>query len=414
MAADMDLTPLHQLAIAVGLGLLVGLQREWARSRVAGIRTFPIIALTGGFAGLLASQFGGWTVAAGLLATGAVTIVARLNFDNGGGSGTTTQVSCLLIYMIGAGLTGGFVVEAVVACGCLAVLLQWKGMLHQLARRMGEADLRAAIQMTLIGLVILPVLPNRNFGPYAVINPFEIWLMVVLIVGISLGAYVLSRMMSARRGMLVAGLLGGLISSTATTVSYARGSIRSLDRARQATAVILISSPVVFARVIVEIGVVAPEILMLTLPPLLLEMALLAGLAWLYLRDCGKSFLPESDVHPPSDLKPAIGFGLLYLVVLVGAATARDYFGQSGLYVVAVISGLTDMDAITLSVAQLVQAEQIEPEVCWRVVLLGAMANLSFKFGVITVLGHPHLKRMTARALGVSLAGGAALLAFWP
>jgi uncharacterized membrane protein (DUF4010 family) len=222
-----ELLPLHKLAMAVGLGLLIGLQREWSESGVAGIRTFPIIALLGGFAGLSVDAFGGWTVAAGMIALAAMVLVARHEFENKEVSGTTTQIACLLVYLSSAGLMVGYLTEAVVSSGCLVALLHWKRRLHGFVRRIGREELHAVVQMVLIGLVILPVLPNRAFGPYAVINPFQIWLMVVLIVGISLAAYVLSRLVSARQGTLVAGILGGLISSTATTVSYSRRSVDS-------------------------------------------------------------------------------------------------------------------------------------------------------------------------------------------
>jgi len=410
----MELLPLHELAIAAGLGLLIGLQREWSEHGVAGIRTFPIIALFGCFAGLSAETLGSWTVAAGLLALGAVVLAARFELEDKDVPGTTTQIACLLVYLLSAGLAVGFVTEAVVTAGFLVVLLHWKKSLHGFVRRIGRQELHAVVQMALVGLVILPVLPNRAFGPYAVINPFEIWLMVVLIVGISLAAYLLSRLVRSDRGALLAGILGGLISSTATTVSYSHRSKDSESATRVAASVILIATPVVFARVMVEVAVVAPAILPVTLPPLSLAMVLMIGLAWLSFRNNATAASGDADQHPPSDLGTAIGFGLLYMLVLVAAAAARDYFGNSGLYAVAAISGLTDMDAITLSSAQLVKAGQLAPTECWRVILVGAMANLAFKFGVIAALGHRELKRRTAPAFGISILGCGLLLLFWP
>lgn len=413
----MELSPLYKLAIAVGLGLLVGLQREWADSRVAGIRTFPIIALLGSMAGLVSGTFGGWVVAAGLVALGAVVLAAKTpakpESENKEGAGTTTQIACLLVFVATAGLAVGFVTEAVVVCGTLAALLHWKSKLHRFVHRIGREELHAVVQMTLIALVILPVLPNQTFGPYAVINPFEIWLMVVLIVGISLAAYVISRLVSAKKGTLLAGILGGLISSTATTVSCARRSRDSKLAVRVSAAIILISMPIVFARVIFEVAVVAPEILELTFPPLVLVMLVMLVMAWLSFRNC-TSNAAKGEEHPPSDLKTAIGFGLLYMVVLIAAAAARDHFGNSGLYVVAFISGLTDMDAITLSSAQLVKSGQLPATDCWRVILVGALSNLAFKYGVVAVLGNRELMRRTAWGFAVSVLAGVLMLALWP
>lgn len=282
----MELLPLYQLAIAVGLGLLVGLQREWADSQVAGIRTFPIIALLGCMSGLVAEQFGGWVVAGGLIALGVIVLAAKSLVSENHAAETTTQVACLLVYVANSGLAVGFVTEAVVVCGALAALLHWKSKLHDFAHRIGREELHAVVQMSLIALVILPILPNQTFGPYAVINPFEIWLMVVLIVGISLAAYVISRLVSAKKGTLLAGILGGLISSTATTVSCARRSRDSQIAVRVSAAIILVSMPVVFARVLFEVAVVAPEILETTLPPLAIVMLVMVVMAWFSFRGC--------------------------------------------------------------------------------------------------------------------------------
>lgn len=410
----MEHTILAKMAIAVGLGLLIGLQREWADNRVAGIRTFSMIALLGFFAGHLSGEIGAWLVPAGMIALGAVVVSARFSPGQGESPGTTTQVAGLVVYLSTVGLALNHVTEAVMSCGCLMVLLQSKGWLHEAIRRMGQQDVQAATQLALIGLVILPVLPNQTFGPYAVINPFKIWLMVVLIVGISLGAYVLSRLVKASHGAFIAGLLGGLISSTATTVSGARKSRESEPMVRWAAAVIMVSMPVVLIRVMAEVALVAPEIVAETFPPLMAQLCLMTATVAFFFRHCGSLEEATRDPHPPSDLRTAIAFGLMYMVVLVGAAAAREKFGDQGLYAVAAISGMTDMDAITLSSAQLVKAGQLEVSKCWRAILIGATANFCFKYGVIVALGHPRLRRLTFWAFLVSFLGGLGLILYWP
>lgn len=410
----MELNGLMRMAIAVGLGLLIGLQREWSDNRVAGVRTFPLVALLGFLAGHIGDEAGGWMVPAGLIAVGGIVVAARFNSSTADRPGTTTQVACLVVYLSTAGLALDHVAEAVMSCGCLMVLLQSKGWLHGAIGRMGREDLQAATRLALIGLVILPVLPDRTYGPYAVINPFRIWLMVVLIVGLSLGAYVLSRLVKPSHGAFIAGLLGGVISSTATTVSCSRQSRGSEAAARWAAAVVLVSMPVVLARVMFEVAVVAPEILPVTLPPLAFQLVLMSGMVAVSFRHCGRLASAEQVRHPPSDLRTAISFGLLYMLVLVLAAAARDWFGDHGLYVVAAISGLTDMDAITLSSAQLVQAGQLEVSTCWRAILVGANANFCFKYGVIVALGHPRMHRLTLSAFLISFISGLALICFWP
>jgi len=410
----MEASVLVRMLISVGLGLLIGLQREWSDPRVAGVRTFPMIALLGFFAGMLSDRVGEWLIPAGLVALGAVVVAARFGGGIEDRPGTTTQVAGLVVFLSTAGVALDYLAEAVLCCGCLMVLLQSKGWLHRGVRRLGREDLHAATQLALIGLVILPVLPDRTYGPYAVINPFKIWLMVVLIVGISLGAYVLSRLLKSRQGALVAGVMGGLISSTATTVSCSRSSRESADSARWAAAVVLVSMPVVLLRVMVEVAVVAPGILSVTLPPLAFHLVLMTGVVVLWFRRCGDLAGAEGERHPPSDLRAAIAFGLLYMVVLIGVAAARDWFGDRGLYAVAALSGLTDMDAITLSSAQLVKAGQLEVDKCWRAILVGATANSAFKYSVVVALGHRQLRGLTLAPFAIAFVAGIALVAMWP
>jgi uncharacterized membrane protein (DUF4010 family) len=283
-----------------------------------------------------------------------------------------------------------------------------------LVARLGEHDARAIFRFVLIALVILPVLPDRTFDPYEVLNPFEIWLMVVLIVGISLAAYVASRLLGRRGGLLLSGVLGGLISSTATTVSHARRSARAPDEAEGASFVILAASAVVFARVLVEIALVAPGMLQASLP-LLVVMAWIVAIAVVYfLRIARRPAATAEQQEPSTELYGAILFGLLYAAVLFAVAVAKDRFGDRALFVVAGLSGLTDMDAITLSTAQLVTAERLDASVGWRLILVGAMANLVFKGIMVGVLGDARLRARVAVLFGLSFAGAALVLWLWP
>jgi len=413
----MQPTLMYQLAIAVALGLLVGLQRERVDKTVAGIRTFAIIGMLGVFAGVLGATAGDWVIAGGLLSLAALTVMANVLWDHAGqrDPGMTTEVAILVMYSIGVALTRGYMIEGIVAAGVLALLLHWKAPLHEFAERIGQDEFAALMRLVLIGLIVLPALPNRAFGPYEVLNPFEIWLMVVLIVGISMGGYVAFRLLGPRTGAVAAGLLGGMISSTATTVSYARRSASAPERSSAAALVIVLASAVVFVRVLVEIAVVAPGVLAVTAGPLgamLALMALIAGA--LYVFGIGSRDLEVEDQEPPSELKAAVVFGLLYAVVLVAVAFAEDRLGQRGLYGVAALSGLTDLDAITLSTANLMQAGQLELATGWRMILVGGLSNIVFKGGVVLLLGSRALRGRIALAFGAALLGGAAILALWP
>lgn len=406
---------LRELAIALGLGLLVGLQREWADKKVAGIRTFPLITMLGALCGLLMQQTGApWTVAAGLVAVALLFWVGSGGPQPGRPTGVTTEVAGLVMFMVGALVANGMLAVALVTTGSASVLLHWKRPLHALVDRIGQDDLRAIVQLVLIGMVILPILPDRAYGPYDVINPFRIWLMVVLIVGISLAAYAVQKLLGARTGTLLAGVLGGLISSTATTVSYARLTRAGNVAARAAAIVIMSASTVVFGRVLFEVAVVAPSLFGAVAAPLGVMMGFMVIVSAVAFMAARSEIRPPEQDEPPSDLKAAVVFGLLYAGVLVAVAAVKETFGETALYAVAALSGLTDMDAITLSSAQLMNRGDIEIATGWRLILVGSIANLVFKAGAVAVLGAPELLKRIAVLFGISAAGGFVLLAAWP
>lgn len=399
------------LLIAAALGLLVGLQREWSKSRVAGIRTFPLITLFGALMGGVAEDFN-MGVPAGLLAVAALLVVANVAKIRAGDKdpGLTTEFAALAMYGVGVAVTHDYLLPAIVVTGCVAVLLQFKQTLHGFVSSMAEADIRAGARLTLIALVILPALPDQGYGPYGVLNPFRVWLMVVLIVGISLAAYVAYKLLGARAGSWAAGLLGGLISSTATTTTYAQ---RALDPGRLAgsVAVIVTASAVVFGRVLLEIGVVGPAVFAQTAPPLALMMGVMLVLAYLCQR---KAFSVEPEPEePPSTMKTAIAFGLMYAIVLFAVAASRRYFGNAGLFVVAALSGLTDVDAITLSTVHLVESGGLAADLGWRLILTGIMSNLVFKAGIVAVIGRARALRAVAPYFAVALFCGTLLMFFW-
>ena len=296
----------------------------------------------------------------------------------------------------------------------VAVLLHLKPVLQGLVARIGDADFRAIMSFVVVSLVVLPVLPDRTFGPYHVLNPREIWLMVVLIVGIGLAGYLGYKLLGARGGSLLGGLLGGLISSTATTVTFARRAREQGGASGPAAAVILLASAVAFARILVEIGVVARAFFRTAALPLgLLTLLFLAVALVSWLRQAGREqAVPEPK--NPSELKGALVFAALYAVILLAVAAARDYLGSRGLYAVAVISGLTDVDAITLSTANLVRAGGLEAGTGWRIIALAALSNLGFKAGAVALLGRRALLARVALGYGIVAVAGLALLLLWP
>ena len=404
------------LGVSLALGLLVGLEREWAHDRVAGIRTFPLVTLSGALAVLVAGTFGGWVVAAAIICVTVMMLIGNLPTLRTADTdrGLTTEFAMLVMFFNGMLPMLGHKMVAIVVAGAVMVLLQGKKALHEAVHRIGEEELRAISRLVLIGLVILPLLPNEGYGYYGVLNPFEIWLMVVLIVGISLVAYLVSKFIGPQRGVLASGILGGLISSTATTASLSRQSKEPKAAARVLGLVVMISSTVVFLRLIAEILAVAPGAGGVMVPPLAAMMVWMLlvtfGCWWLARRD----FVNQSAHAPPSEIKGAVMFGLLYALVLLAVAVAKQHFGSAGLYTVAAISGLTDMDAITLSTASLVKGGHLEGSTGWRIILTAGASNLVFKAALALALGSRLMGILIAAGFGASLLGAGLIAWLWP
>ena len=406
---------LLSLATSLGLGLLVGLQREWSKHPAAGIRTFTLVTILGTLCGLLGITLGGGVMAAALIAFSALVGLAYWleNRIPGSDAGLTSEMAMLVMFCVGALSILGYRLAAVIVAGTVMVLLQSKKPLHAMVRRIGEDDLREIARLVLAGLVILPVLPNKPMGYLGVLNPFSIWLMVVLIVGISLAAYLMGKYLDGRQNQLIAGLLGGLISSTATTASLARRSCDAGTHGLALASVTLIASAFVFVRILLEVAFTAPAHLGDLAPPLVAMMAWFAAVsAAIYWRSLAAG-APARTEHPPSELKNAVLFGLLYALVLVAVAAAREHLGISGLYAASALSGLTDMDAITLSTSRLVSLGQLEASMGWRMILVGGLANVAFKMLLVVTLGARSFIRPALAGFGAALLGGLGVLVFW-
>lgn len=408
-------TTFMDLLIALGLGLLVGLQKERVESPIAGLRTFALVSILGSVSALIARENGGWVIVAGLLAVTTLTVVGNVMLMRRGDfdAGQTTEVAVVLTYLIGALTVFGPREAAVVLGATTALLLHLREELKGWVARLSDRDVRAMMQFVVIWLVVLPVLPDQTYGPYDVLNPRQIWLMVVLIVGLNLAGYGAFRLFGTGGGTALAGLLGGVISSTATTMSYARLTKARAGTTRAAVVVVWIASGVVFIRILLEISAVAPAFLPLAAAPIaimLLFFLVAAGTIWRSATAHGESPLEPSN---PSELKPAILFGLLYAGVLFVVAAAQNLLGNPGLFAAAAVSGLTDIDAITLSTSRLVSTEVVDAQTGWRLILLAALSNMVFKFGLVAGLGTREMSRRLGVLFALALALGGALIVAW-
>lgn len=403
-----------RLGAALGVGLLVGLQRERAQSTLAGIRTFALIALLGALCGVISVSAGAWVLAAGLLSVAGLAVIGNLHREPGAPPpGVTTEAAMLVVFCAGAlAMTGSIAVAAAVGAGC-AVLLHLKESLHGFVRGLDERDVRAIMLFAAMSLVILPVVPDRAMGPFSALNPRHLWLMVVLVVGISLGGYVAYRVLGHGRGSVVGALLGGLVSSTATTAAFARRTQGSASAAVVATMAILVASTVLGARVLAEVYVVSPGLLERLAPPLGALLVVTLAMAVIGALRCTRDPADLAPMKNPTELRSALVFAGLFAAVLVASAAASRWFGGAGLYVVAGISGLTDMDAITLSSAGLARDGLATPQQAGTAIVIALISNTIFKTGLAGALGGATLLKRLAVPAAVIIGAAVVVIVAW-
>ncbi len=419
---------LPQFITSLAIGLLIGLERERNPSAKAGLRTFALVSIFGTLTALLATRLGApLLLIAGLLAVAGMIISSYLkntsthpdiiladrrasiipsadktpaqairlneNLD----PGTTTVIALLISYSLGVMVWYEMGKLAVMLAIGVTTLLYFKPELRGYSQKMTRSDMVAILQFCVLTFIVLPILPNQDYGPYHAFNPYQAWLMVVLISGISLAGYAALHVAGTRYGALFLGVFGGLASSTATTMIYAKNSKADQTMLNLAASVIVIASLVVVIRLMVVSSIVASHILPALLP--ILVTGLVFGLSvalynWRKMRHETKLYVP--DARNPAELHTAIGFGLLYVAVLLGSAWMKDVAGSHGLYIVALVSGLTDVDAITLSSLRLFNLGQLSENQTVTAITIAFIANLAFKFGLVFFLGGKSLAKQVS------------------
>jgi len=411
-AASLALT----FATSAAIGLLVGLERERNPRAKAGLRTFALIAVLGSATALLAQATdSGWVPGAGLLAIGVAIAGAHLvdQETRPDDFGTTTVIAALLVFVLGAINVFGYRLLAVAVGIGMTALLHFKVELEGAAQRLTPVDIRSMLQFGALSAVILPLLPDRAYGPYGVLNPFHIWLMVVLISGVSLAGYVAWRLTLARKGLLLTGLLGGVVSSTATTLVTARQVRAATQSTTSALAVILLANAAMLVRVLVIIAIVAPGLWWSGACALIPAALLALPIALWRLKQGAEEIRGVDGYRNPTNLLTALVFGAFYAAVLILGAWLSDAVGARGLYVLAAVSGLTDVDAITLSSLRLFSTGALERPVAVAAIVIGVGANLLLKSIIVFVVGGRRIGSETALAFLPSLlalAGGLVLL----
>lgn len=389
--------PVNGALVSLAIGLIIGLERGWQvrqlgdNQRIAGMRTYGLIGLLGGVCGLLLPTLGPWLPLLGLLAVVigcglSVWLAQRWQ----GEFGLTSSVAMLLTYLLGL-MSVLLSPSEAVACAVLAALLMGlKGQIQQGMLFLSETEFHATLRFLLISLVLLPVLPNEEMGPLAAFNPFKIWLMVVAIAAISFCGHFAVRLLGTRAGLVLTSILAGLASSTALTLQFARLNREQGGLERLLATGILLAGATMWLRLLVLL--IHSELALRLALPLTLLAATVYGFAFWFWHQ--REALTDGPVQPrtsnPLDLATAIKFGLLLALIGFMATLLQDKVGNSGVYLLALVSGITDVDAITLSLSQLSHKE-LALEVAARGILLAGLVNSLVKGMLALVIGGRNL-----------------------
>jgi len=406
----------YRFGAALLIGLLVGLQREYAHlqqkqeeNSFGGTRTFALLGLLGCTAAFMADQMGSALAFVVIVAiVGGLIMISYISSAREGNTGLTTEAAAVTTLLAGAMCFLGELALAAALAVTMTVLLELKLQTRMLVRNITQSDVYATLTFAVITLIILPVLPSRSYGPppFDILVPYNIWLMVVFISGISFLGYLLIKIVGARRGVGLTGLLGGLASSTAVTLSFAQRSRSIAGLERPFALAILLAWSVMFVRVMVEVAVINQALLSIVWIPLTAALIVSAAYCiYLYrIQSSGKQDEHDKFTNP-FELGPALTFGLIYAIILLAANTARLYLGDTGIYLSSVASGLADVDAITLSLAELSRdTRDLDLHTAARGIVLAAVSNTLVKGGIVLGMGSPSLRKTIMPGLLATLA----------
>lgn len=406
-----------QLAAALAVGLLIGLERGWKEreseegERVAGVRTYALIGLLGGGSAMVSVQLGAVVLGLAFVAVAGVMVAAYLaDFRRNDRVGITSLVAGLLTFMLGALAGLGEMAIAGAAAVVTTLLLGFKPVLHGWVNALERRELYATLKLLLITVVLLPILPDRSYGPWDALNPYELWWLVILVAALSFVGYFAIKLAGTGRGAMMLGLLGGLVSSTALTLHFSRLA-RDHEQATPVLASgILLASAVMVPRMVVLVALLDPALVVPLVVPaavMALVMVVPALVTW------RRTSTPEDMAAPmknPLELKAALTFGALLAVVVFLAEALKAWFGDAGVLAMAFASGAANMDAATVSLARLGRGD-LAPAVAVTGIILAAAVNGLVKGGMAGAIAGRTLGLRVAPAL--ALAGLAGLAAAW-
>ncbi len=409
--------PWWRFVVALSIGGLLGLEREFVQQRegdmeFAGIRTFSLIALLGALVAYMEPALGVGPILVVLLGLVLFSVAGYIGalWRTQEVPGITTEVAALIAYFLGVAVMQGELQVAAAVGVVTALLLALKSELHSFIRRMTPEDIRLTLQFALVAAVVLPLLPNRTVDPWGMINPFQIWMMVVLISGVGFAGYVMMKWLGPGRGTRWTGAIGGLVSSTAVTLSMAARSRSAPQFSLYYAQGVMLAASLMLPRILLLTFVIEPSLTPWLLVPMGLMLVVSLFWVWWYERRSqgwqGQAEEGVVQVENPLAISTAIKFGLAFALVKIVLEVLEGWLGASGVYIASVVAGLTDVDPITLSVAQLARSHVLEPPVAVTAITLAAVTNTLAKAAMARTGGSAPFGRALTLAFGTVAVSG--------
>ncbi len=391
--------------ISMGIGLIIGLEREYDKLKeekgFAGIRTFPIVAILGFSLASLTELFTPWLL---IISLGTFILFLAFNYFSQKqaeyGQGLTTNLALIATFVLGIMVSVEFYRDAVATAVIIVTLLSLKTRFRSVISNITSIELFAFIKFSIIALLILPFLPNKHYGPDNLLNPFEIGSIIVIVSFLNFIGYFLVKFVGSKKGIILTAILGGLISSTAVAWNYASRSKASPELSKKYSAGIIVASAIMFPRLALIAYIFNNAILSyVALPFGVLTLVCILATLVLMRRDDNK---PDTDIKlgNPLNMLNAIGFGVVYVVIHFAVFYSNQIFGERGLYYSALIAGLADTDAITISMAKFsLDGEKLH--LASSVIIAATMSNMLVKLGITLFKGSKTAGKLVAYAFGL-------------
>ncbi|MFV0489802.1 MAG: MgtC/SapB family protein [Vibrio fluvialis] len=406
------------LLVALLLGAIVGTQRGWVArnnvegSRIAGIRTFSLVGLYGGLSAILAAHYSPLLLGFALLALVVLASIAFvLKQRKSQDISITGVVSLLVTFVLGSLAVSGEPVLAAAAAVITAVVLDNKKELHEALQKLQEYELDAALRLMLISVVMLPLLPNQSYGPWQALNPYEIWWMVVLIASISFLGYFAIKIGGAKRGVLFTSVFAGFSSSTALTLQFSNLSRDQPTISPLLASGILLCCGTMFPRLLIVASLINTELTPILWPVIIVMMIGLYLPAWFIWRSTNVDFNEDQSANHknPLALQSALWFGVILAIIMLLAHALSDWFGQAGTLALSAVSGITDVDAITLALGRQ-STHSLDAYTAAMGIIIAASVNTLVKMGMVISIGDRGLWVRVAPAMVLSVVAGAVTL----